>query len=132
MARRGDVCCWCGVPPTRGKSTKEHVVPQWAWPFLSAAIRALHRFPKAVACFTCNREKGPMPPALFALVRQNRPARKRAQRQWGNFAAIAADCLREGTALPADVRVHIDGWMSRTVEMDHHGVFITRPEAWDT
>lgn len=76
-------CFWCNAAVPVPKITVEHIVPQWARP-LSPALQAATA--NASACYECNQDKGPMPPALFASVRRHPPAARAHRIAWGMVA----------------------------------------------
>jgi hypothetical protein len=79
----------CYICQERPGSTKDHVVPLWAYPLIRRATRRNHPalFSKQPCCKLCNQRKGPMPAGLYILNRHDKKAVKRLLSEWSDIAA---------------------------------------------
>ncbi len=68
-------CAWCRKPCSEQAITKDHLIPQWARRAL-AEMDIEYDDRIVLSCVKCNQDKGPMPPAVYAVVRNDvrRPA----------------------------------------------------------
>lgn len=81
-------CFWCNDEKPMFLITRDHVIPAWVRKQMGLdATSGL-----VAACQDCNNDKGGMPPALYARIKDDRLECARQRIQWNDFAGR----IREG------------------------------------